>query len=344
MPPTRPLPGGSGSTRIILFAAVILAALFGTRAGEPVRDGLGAVVMGARRIVAPPPPCPGFGAYYPQPIGRVVELEDRIGCRLERLRWFQDWGEPFDLPLARSIVRRGAAPELSWQPQVIGRDGLPRGVPYREIASGMHDAYVLRFARDVRRLGARVSIAFAPEMNGDWGAFQLTAKNRPEHFVAAWRRLRRLFAEAGASVRWVWTPNIIYPTQTASYQELYPGDEFVDLLGLDGYNWGTTNEWNRWFEFERVFGPSLAALAALSPKPVQLAEVGSAEQGGDKAAWIRGMCQSLASFPQVVEVVWFNEIEKADWRIDSSERALEAFRGCMRSRLETAASGEAERR
>lgn len=329
--------------RLVLVIAVLSVALLVSRSGGPVRDSLDAAFVGARRIVAPPPPCPGFGAYQPQPISSVVRLEDRLGCRFERLRWFQDW-VPFDLPLARSIVRRGAVPEMSWQPQVRGPDGKLRGVPYREIARGDHDAYLRAFARDVRRLGAPLSIAFAPEMNGDWGVFQLDRDNRPADFVAAHRRLYRLFREEGARVRWVWTPNILFPTQTAGYRELYPGDEFVDLLGLDGYNWGTTNDWNRWFEFDRVFGPSLRALAALSRKPVQLAEVGSAEKGGDKAAWIRTMCRSLARYPQVTEVVWFNEAEKADWRIDSSPRSFEAFRDCMRSRLEAAVRAEAARR
>ncbi|PJI52127.1 endoglucanase, partial [Methylobacterium radiotolerans] len=31
-----------------------------------------------------------------------------------------------------------------------------------------------------------MSISFAPEMNGDWGVYQLTRKNTPAHFKQAW--------------------------------------------------------------------------------------------------------------------------------------------------------------
>ena len=52
----------------------------------------------------------------------------------------------------------------------------------------------------------------------------------------------------------------------------------------------------------------------------------SREVGGDKAAWIRDMWATLASWPRVRGIVWFNYAKETDWRIDSSDAALAAYR------------------
>lgn len=282
------------------------------------------------------PACGGFGLISPGPIGSVDRLEARVGCRFERLRWYQDWSTPFDLDRAREIAARGAEPQLSWQPMVRTADGRVRGVPYREIARGEHDQYLREFARGLRRLGRPVAIAFAPEMNGDWIPYRLTATNRAEDFVAAYRRIHKLLRDAGARVRWVWTPNVIYPNQTAAFAELYPGDAYVDALGLDGYNWGRTRPYTRWQSFDEVFGPSLAALSALARKPVEIVEFSSADAGGDKARWIADMCRSIRRYPRLERLDWFNvdnsATERVDWRVDSAPGAVEAFAACTRDR------------
>jgi beta-mannanase len=44
-----------------------------------------------------------------------------------------------------------------------------------------------------------------------------------------------LFAAAGArNVTWMWSPNVTYPG-AAPLAGLYPGDDYVDWVGLSGY-------------------------------------------------------------------------------------------------------------
>ncbi|ADV66015.1 glycoside hydrolase family 26 protein [Deinococcus maricopensis] len=275
-------------------------------------------------------PCGVFGVTIPRDGRTLGALERKLGCTFTAVRWFQDWREPFDLPYARALTRERRALEVSWQPRIL-RGGAYVGVPYRSIAAGEHDAYVRAFARAVRTLGRPVSITFAPEMNGDWGAYQLGQKNTPQDFVRAWRHLHDVFRQERANVRWVWTPNILYPTARASYRALYPGDAYVDEVGLDGYNWGTTNPWNRWLTFEQTFAPSIRAVAALTRKPIQLGEVSSAERGGSKAGWIRDLCRTLPKYPQVKRLFWFHiRDQNVDWRLSTSQAALDAFKSCVR--------------
>ena len=78
----------------------------------------------------------------------------------------------------------------------------------------------------------------------------------------------------------------------------------------------------------RVFGPTYAALLRLAPsKPIMIAEAGSSEYGGSKAAWLK---QALSvelpnAFPRVKAFVWFNSRKDGDWPISTSASARSAF-------------------
>jgi hypothetical protein len=64
-------------------------------------------------------------------------------------------------------------------------------------------------------------------------------------------------------------------------------------------------------------------------------ETASAEIGGDKASWIRrGFLNEIPQlFPRVTGVIWFNVQKESDWRVDSSQASLEAFREIAASSL-----------
>lgn len=108
----------------------------------------------------------------------------------------------------------------------------------------------------------------------------------------------------------------------------YPGDDALDWVALDGYNFGSSRPDIPWRPFAEIFGSSCRQLRRLSDKPVMIAEAACAEEGGSKADWItEGFLRSLRpEFPYVQAIVWFNERQEADWRIDSSRAALGAFR------------------
>jgi hypothetical protein len=58
-----------------------------------------------------------------------------------------------------------------------------------------------------------------------------------------------------------------------------------------------------------------------------VAETASAEHGGDKATWMSHSRAAIKSrFPQLGAVIWFQDDKETDWRVDSSPRALAAYR------------------
>jgi beta-mannanase len=207
---------------------------------------------------------------------------------------------------------------ISWQP--------PAG-DLRLVADGEWDEYVTGYARAVAAVSVPLLLRFAHEMNGEW----IPWRSPPESFRAAWRHVHAIFAAEGAdNVRWVWSPYVPDP-RAERFEAYYPGHDVVDWVALDGYNWGRSLPGTRWQDFDAVFAAPYDDLVALAPgKPVMLAEIGCAVEGGDKAAWIREAFGSALPdrYPEVAAVVWFHDFPRghADWRVDSSPSALEAWR------------------
>jgi beta-mannanase len=148
--------------------------------------------------------------------------------------------------------------------------------------------------------------------------------------VRAWRHLRAIFDRAEATnVRWVWSPCADdSPAQRANaFERYYPGAAYVDVLALDGYNWGTSAEGlGGWRSFDQIFASPYARLTRLGTQPVWIAETASDAAGGDKPAWVRDMFASAARYQRIRAVVWFNTLKERDWRATTPEGCAAAFR------------------
>jgi beta-mannanase len=169
-------------------------------------------------------------------------------------------------------------------------------------------------------------------MNGSW----IPWRSSPRAFRDAWLRVRGIFAASGAdNVEWVWSPHV-RGLRASRFEPYFPGADAVEWLALDGYNWGRSQRLSRWRSFDAIFAESHARITALAPDaPLMLAEVGCAEGGGDKAAWIRDAFGAAIPerYPAVRGVVWFNANPPghADWRVESSPESLDAWRQVVAS-------------
>lgn len=241
--------------------------------------------------------------------------------------WYESWAgdTPFDTARADAARAAGALPMLTWEPWAPDGGVDQPDYALGRIAEGDHDAYITAFARQVHDWGGVLALRFAHELDAPtypWGAG--VNGNTAAQAVAAWRRVHDLFAAAGAKVVWVWCVNV-HGSGTADYAPLFPGDDDVDWIALDGYNGGTSLPWGGWRTPDEVFGQSLHDLRELSGKPAVITEVGSAEDGGDKANWIHELF-TFVKERRIRSLVWFDVAKEADWRIDSSPASAAAFR------------------
>lgn len=296
-----------------LILALLLATYVPTVAQAAVNDGSDFIL----------------GAWQTQvDLGAGVSLADyeaSLGIRFTHHKSYVDWDVSFAQSGAASHRAAGKVPEITWQPWIQGK-----GIAFGDIAAGQYDTYITQFARDVKAFNTPIFIAIAPEMDGWWSPWAINGQpgRTNTDFINGYRRIVDIFNEQGATkVSWIWSPNVQSPggPQVYNFSQLYPGDAYATYMGLDGYNWGT-NAGGTWMSFETVFRYSYNSLIAISDKKILLMETGSAEEGGDKAAWIREMFTSLKDFPKIAGFTWFNRNRERDWRIHSSLASKQAFK------------------
>jgi beta-mannanase len=201
-----------------------------------------------------------------------------------------------------------------------------------DVAEGRDDQFLTEFATEAREWGHPFFLRFDWEMNGNWFPWSESVNgNGPGQFVAAWRHVHDIFAAVGATnVTWVWCPFVDPGGNLQSLASLYPGESYVDWIGLDGYNWGTNPSSPRgWRSFDQLFEGAYDTLTqSIAPgKPMMIAELGSSEDGGSKSGWIREALTAVpAKYPSVRALVWFDKYDDGmDWPIETSSSATAAF-------------------
>ena len=274
------------------------------------------------------------GAYLPgapADMRPVTDLQSRLGSKLSVVNQFQGTNQGFLRTSAANAWDNGSIPLFTLEFWDYTKGVDQPAFSLKSISSGTYDSYLRTYARDAKAFGKTVWLRPLHEMNGNWYPWGGTVNgNSPADFVDAWRHVRAIFTEEGATnVKFVWAPNndSVPDTSANAIEAYWPGDDHVDYIALDGYNFGAGSSWSTWRSFSSVFGASYATVTRLSSKPLIITETGCSTQGGDKAAWIAEMFRVLpASFPRIEGIVWFNVDKERDWRIESSPESLSAFK------------------
>lgn len=286
----------------------------------------------------------------------LSDFSDLIGRMPNFLVWYEGWssGDFGDLQRAnlQLLDSWDTVPVIAWDP--MDQDGPPIDQPEYKLSNiirGDFDDYIDSWARGLAEFASPILLNFAHEMNGNWYPWGIGVNgNQPGEFVAAWRHVHDRFTAAGAgNVQWVWTPNELYEGVPAPVDEVYPGDDYVDWFGMNGFNWGADIHWescdcqSAWRTFSEIFDSTYQQLTAMADKPIMIGEVASSEVGGDKAAWITDayLEQMPNAYPRIRAVTWFNRIAtgldtvapgvveptttSVDWRVQSSPASLAAF-------------------
>lgn len=195
------------------------------------------------------------------------------------------------------------------------------------IINGSCDGYIDNFATDLKNwsqnYGDVFLIRFMHEMNITDSPWWQGDTGHPAKFISAFRHVRNRFNSVGATnqyAQFVWSPNYKSNPNDAwnSIPSYYPGDAYVDWIGLSGYNW-YSNTGAPWMTFSDIYDtadPNLGGTGVLRylmchyAKPIILAEIGSVEGPGDsqtKAAWITDTYEKIQNFPYVKAITWFND-------------------------------------
>jgi mannan endo-1,4-beta-mannosidase len=278
---------------------------------------------------------------YPITSDRLVQAAAETGQHPDVVVFFMAWPQQGDVPgefplsTLEAIHSAGALPCLTWEPMWLGPDGREHVIPASDILAGHYDVYLKTFAGELARWGYPLIIRFAHEMNLSryhWGG------SLSDYGPASPERYRQMFAyvvdicrgQGADNILWAFCPNAESVPQ-ADWNQIagfYPGDDVVDIFGIDGYNWGTTQTlaehgWrSRWQSFQQIFSQPRAQLRALNPhKPLIIFETASVTAGGSQEQWLDHALKTAREW-NISALIWFQALKENDWRIQPAARRL----------------------
>lgn len=255
-----------------------------------------------------------------------------LGARPAYVLWFQQIDDPFPLAMVASNAALGIKTVISLNIESLKIDSLRNDTLLREITAGRWDGTILTFAQKAASASTPLYLRFGYEMNGNWFPW---GKHSAD-FIAAWDHAHRIFKQAGATnVEWIFSPGVLYGTMTPEndLQAYYPGDSVVDIVGLDGYNFGDyTDQWaskHYWQDFRTIFGKSLVAMQSFG-KPVWITEVGC-PSNARRPEWLHGLFGFMDNNPCVETMLWFNayKVNEPDFRLEADSGSLATTRAWL---------------
>jgi hypothetical protein len=121
-----------------------------------------------------------------------------------------------------------------------------KGTPLADVASGMHDAEFEAAARAIAAAQPKAIIRLGWEMN--LVSMAWFAKGQEADYIKAFRRVVEIFRRHSSEFKYDWCPG--WGPQDSAADLAYPGDDVVDYIGLDVYDFkyeGSAGE--RWEKF-----------------------------------------------------------------------------------------------
>ncbi|KPV73393.1 glycoside hydrolase family 26 protein [Rhodotorula graminis WP1] len=98
--------------------------------------------------------------------------------------------------------------------------------------------------RGLNRQGVTVYLRFCYEMNGGWMQYGL----QPVDYVSTWRSVTNAIRAVTNETFMVWAPNVmpdVADDDVQAYEPYWPGEEYVDVVGLSVYSFGPQRSINQ---------------------------------------------------------------------------------------------------
>jgi hypothetical protein len=334
----RPAPARSVRW-LALGVATLCAALAVPAVTGPVRAASGPTYLEPPPPTPPDPPTPRpqgklvpaqgalFGihttpdsanATQPSDMG-ITSMEAELGRKLDIDNHYYTWTQTLPSWREQWDISEGRIPLISW----MGGDTI-------QTYNGKFDAMIAQRADALKALGAPFFMRWFWEADGDRASKSQMAHS-PADYIKAWRHVRSIFDARGVTdAVWVWCP-VSLDFYKGTAQPFYPGDDVVDWICADGYNWAPHKPGTRYESFQELF-QAFYDFGVQHNKPLMVGETGVQElQPGDKAKWLNAAHISVKQhYPSIEAFLYFDTVNANGqgyvWDLHSSPSAFQAYK------------------
>jgi beta-mannanase len=242
----------------------------------------------------------------------------------------------FDLADLNNLIHKGYTPMITIEDHFVQVSKKQKQPNLYSIVEGHFDYHFKEWAKRLKAVDGIVLLRILHEFNGDWYPWCIAKNDKnPELFKKAYRHIRTIFNEQNAwNVKFIWCPNSkSSPQESWNYiMDAYPGNEYVDYVGMDVYNGAGEMGVPVWRSFRKEAIENYFLMTdKLSDKPLIICETASRERKMNetghlqsKAEWMAQMSEALKSDLSKIRLVcWFNQY--SNFKINSSNEAKEGY-------------------
>jgi beta-mannanase len=242
----------------------------------------------------------------------------------------------FPTAVVKALLARNITPVIWWLPMDPSDKFSSFHGRYKKILKHRHDAYIRQWAvaaRQVgRQTGKRVIVRFAHEATGFWFPWSVhRGTNSYDNYKKAWNYIGKKFEglKARKHVLFMWAN--VWPMKKA-----FPGDRFVDFVGVTVLNFGSQR---RWKTPQELLKNRAKSSRAITRKPIIIAEMGTHYKGGSKGNWINTAYKFAYNKNPSIRGIMYLETDQPhiarnqpDWRLAVGDggAGMKAYRAIAR--------------
>lgn len=305
---------------------------------------------------------PDFGATEDLVNSQAIRsFENLAGKEIAWAYFSNNWtnGIHFPAEQVNSIIQEGKIPFIRMMPR-SDFSGYQTDPVYTmdHFLSGRFDNELKQWALAAKQTASPLLVEFGTEVNGQWfpwnasyNGSSATSYGNPdeydgmEKFKLVYRHIIDICRENGVkNITWFYhvdaynDPDVDWNTMKG----YYPGDDYIDWIGISVYGAQSTSE--GWWSFEDVLNDSWNEINQISGtgKPIAVLEWGVIDQpsSGDKAQWITDAMNCLKPngdyYGKISAVSYWHEnfYDNGEWvnlRIDSSNESLNSYQNAIAS-------------
>lgn len=228
-------------------------------------------------------------------VERIDAFERLAGKKIAWVYFSNNWYRSIMFPKQEieTIHALGKTPFVRLMPRSDFRENEPDPVySLQEIIEGKFDSALKRWAKEAKRIKVPMLVEFGCEANGDWfpwsglynggerkdGYGDPQKADGPERYRDAYRHIIELFRQVRVdNITWFFhmdaqsTPDVLWNSISA----YYPGDDYIDWIGLSVY--GAQEKGDAYRSFTEIMDHVYAEILQMTDKPIAIVEFGITE-------------------------------------------------------------------
>lgn len=254
-----------------------------------------------------------IGAFAPKfdkglsDINYINNLEKNVNEKVDIVSLYLAWNDKETLPykLLDSIYSRKSIPMITWEPWLNKIELKEKSELhlYDLINNGELDDFIKNSALKFKKVNRPFFLRFAHEFDNPFYPWFIEGDEGFTKFRLAWIHVFNIFKDQGAeNVIWVWNP-----WHSENMLKYYPGEAYVDWVGIDILNYNQLNQDKKSYSFDQLYKPFNTELKKISKIPIIISEYGALLNDSLQKSWINESLLSIKTdYPEIKSLIFFN--------------------------------------